>query len=172
MSKVFAGTVVSFSGTADKLARFEAKGVWLKCDGRPISKVSYPALFAAIGTTYGGDGNPNFVLPDMRAMFLRGVDDGRGFDLDRDARVKQGTSTVVGARIGSFQGDQLRNHQHSWDHFFFNISHSGNDIAVHQPSDSGHTENNTRQATNNDGGGSETRPKNISVYFLIATGAG
>ena len=164
MSIVYPGTVVSFSGTAAKLARLEAQG-WLKCDGRTVSKTTYPDLVAAIGTTYGGNGAPNFLLPDMRSMFLRGVDDGSERDPDRGAR-------AGGARVGSTQGDQLRNHQHTWDHFFYNISQSGDAIAAHQPSDSGHTENNTRQATNNDGGGNETRPKNISVYFLIATKGG
>ena len=46
----------------------------LICDGSPISRVSYPALFNKIGTTYGtGDGSTTFNLPDFRAQFLRGA---------------------------------------------------------------------------------------------------
>ena len=39
---------------------------WLLCDGRAISKKDYADLFAAIGTAFGGDGNPKFNLPDLR----------------------------------------------------------------------------------------------------------
>lgn len=169
MGSIATGSVISFSGPSDKLARLEAQG-WLKCDGRAVSRQSYPELYLAIGTTYGGDGSPNFTLPDLRGMFLRGVDDGTGRDPDSASRVMQGTGTVVGGRVGSVQQDQLKNHQHNWNHFFYHISWSGNDIAVQQPNDSWNLQTNPRQATNNDGGGSETRPRNTYVYYLIASG--
>jgi microcystin-dependent protein len=42
-------------------------GAWLLCDGTSLSRTTYSALFALIGTTYGSvDGN-TFTLPDMRA---------------------------------------------------------------------------------------------------------
>ena len=38
-------------------------------------------MFGVIGTTYGsGDGLTNFAVPDLRGMFVRGFDDGRGLD--------------------------------------------------------------------------------------------
>ena len=46
---------------------------WLACDGAAVSKVTYPALFAAIGTTFGGNGNPNFNLPDLKDRVAVGV---------------------------------------------------------------------------------------------------
>lgn len=39
---------------------------WAKCDGQLLSIASYTALFALIGTTYGGDGVSTFALPDLR----------------------------------------------------------------------------------------------------------
>lgn len=40
---------------------------WLLCDGSEVSRATYAALFAAIGTTYGaGDGSSTFTLPDLR----------------------------------------------------------------------------------------------------------
>ena len=40
---------------------------WLACDGSPVSRTAYAALFAAIGTTYGGgDGATTFNLPNFR----------------------------------------------------------------------------------------------------------
>lgn len=47
---------------------------WLYADGREVSRASYPALFLAIGTTYGsGDGSTTFAIPDFRGRFLYGV---------------------------------------------------------------------------------------------------
>jgi microcystin-dependent protein len=39
---------------------------WLVCDGRTISRVTYAALFAVIGTLWGaGDGSTTFALPNL-----------------------------------------------------------------------------------------------------------
>ncbi|RZK58403.1 MAG: tail fiber protein [Hymenobacter sp.] len=40
---------------------------WLLCDGRELAIADCPALFAMLGTTYGGNGRTTFALPDMRA---------------------------------------------------------------------------------------------------------
>ena len=39
---------------------------WLKCDGQQLRVKDFEALYALIGTTYGGDGNTTFNLPDFR----------------------------------------------------------------------------------------------------------
>jgi microcystin-dependent protein len=39
---------------------------WLLCDGRLLSIAQNETLFSLIGTTYGGDGETNFALPDLR----------------------------------------------------------------------------------------------------------
>jgi fibronectin type 3 domain-containing protein len=49
---------------------------WLLCDGAEIRVKEYPALFATIGTTYGGDGSSKFFLPDLRRKIGRGADVG------------------------------------------------------------------------------------------------
>ncbi len=38
----------------------------LPCDGQLVNISTYPLLFAFIGTTFGGNGQTNFALPDMR----------------------------------------------------------------------------------------------------------
>lgn len=69
---------------------------WLKANGAAVSRTTYAALFAAIGTTFGaGDGRTTFNLPDLRGEFIRGLDDGRNVD---NGRV-----------FGSAQGDAIRN---------------------------------------------------------------
>jgi microcystin-dependent protein len=44
---------------------FEPRG-WLHCRGQVLPINQNQALFALIGTTYGGDGRTNFALPDLR----------------------------------------------------------------------------------------------------------
>lgn len=44
-----------------------APNEWLLCDGSAVSRTTYAALFAIIGTTYGvGDGSTTFNVPDLR----------------------------------------------------------------------------------------------------------
>lgn len=48
-------------------ARSAATTGWLLCQGQAVSRTTYSALYAAIGTTYGaGDGSTTFLLPDLR----------------------------------------------------------------------------------------------------------
>lgn len=39
---------------------------WQACDGSLLSIANYDVLFALIGTTYGGDGQNTFAVPDLR----------------------------------------------------------------------------------------------------------
>lgn len=52
---------------------------WLACDGSAVSRTTYAALFAAIGTTWGvGDGATTFNVPDLRGRTLIGSGTGSG----------------------------------------------------------------------------------------------
>jgi len=54
------GVVLPFAGTS-------APAGFLLCGGQAVSRATYAALFAAIGTTFGaGDGSTTFNLPDLR----------------------------------------------------------------------------------------------------------
>jgi microcystin-dependent protein len=39
---------------------------WMFCDGQQLPIAEYETLFQLIGTTYGGDGQSTFALPDLR----------------------------------------------------------------------------------------------------------
>lgn len=39
---------------------------WMQCNGQLLSISQYSALFSLLGTTYGGNGQTNFALPDLR----------------------------------------------------------------------------------------------------------
>ena len=73
---------------------------YLECNGAAVSRTTYSALFAIIGTNYGtGNGSSTFNLPDLRGEFVRGFDNGRGADSGRS--------------IASSQSAQNASHNHS-----------------------------------------------------------
>ena len=51
---------------------------WHMCDGSLLPISQYDALFALIGTTYGGDGQTTFALPDLRGRAALGTGQGTG----------------------------------------------------------------------------------------------
>ena len=56
-----------FIGQIQPLAfNFAPKG-WAQCDGQLLSIAQNTALFALLGTTYGGNGQTTFALPDLRS---------------------------------------------------------------------------------------------------------
>lgn len=60
------GLLIDYAGTS-------VPAGWLACDGSAVSRSTYAALFAAIGTTWGsGDGSTTFNVPDLRNRFTRG----------------------------------------------------------------------------------------------------
>jgi microcystin-dependent protein len=66
----------------------------IECDGAVVSRATYNRLFARLGTLYGiGDGSTTFGLPDLRGMFLRGFDNGRGLDPDAGIRTALGSGS-------------------------------------------------------------------------------
>lgn len=67
------------AGDLKQSARPTPSPGWLLCDGSPVLRSGYPALFAAIGTAYGaGDGSTTFNLPDLRGRAAVGVDGAAG----------------------------------------------------------------------------------------------
>ena len=74
----FLGAVVKFAGTY-------VPGGYAECDGQLLSIGNNTALFAILGTTYGGDGITTFALPDLRDRTIIG----------------SGAGYSVGSQIGS-----------------------------------------------------------------------
>ncbi len=56
----FIGQIMVFAGN------FAPAG-WAQCNGQLLPISQYDALFSLIGTTYGGDGQTTFALPDLRS---------------------------------------------------------------------------------------------------------
>jgi microcystin-dependent protein len=60
VSQPFIGEIRMFAGS------FAPQG-WAFCDGQLLAIAENDALFQLIGTTYGGDGQNTFALPDLRS---------------------------------------------------------------------------------------------------------
>jgi microcystin-dependent protein len=93
---------------------------WLAANGALVSRATYAALFAAIGTTYGaGNGSSTFSLPDLRGMFPRAWDAGRGVDPGRVLGTSQGSAnlshqhSMAGAGAHNHSMSSAGAHQHS-----------------------------------------------------------
>ena len=55
---------------------------WADCDGRMMQISQNNALFALLGTRYGGDGIHTFALPDLRPFGNDGPDTGKRHRVD------------------------------------------------------------------------------------------
>ncbi len=101
---------------------------------------------AGAGSTRGANAAADFAankrlpLPDMRAEFVRGLDDSRGVDA---ARV-----------LGSDQADELEAHTHTFNSTLANMNSTGGTTAT-----SGAGAGQTTGST----GGTETRPRNVAL---------
>ena len=71
MSEPFLGQVIAVG------FNFAPVG-WAFCDGSLLSIAQNSALFNLIGTQFGGDGQTNFALPDLRGRAALGVGQGAG----------------------------------------------------------------------------------------------
>jgi microcystin-dependent protein len=75
-----------------------APNYWAYCRGQLMSIAQYTALFSIVGTTYGGDGQVTFALPDFRGRLAVGTGQGPGlseYTLGQLAGVEQTTLLSV-----------------------------------------------------------------------------
>ncbi|HNP71261.1 MAG TPA: tail fiber protein [Kouleothrix sp.] len=74
MSDPYIGEIRLFGGN------FAPYG-WFFCDGSTLQISQYETLFSLIGTTYGGDGQTTFQLPDLRGRLPIHQGQGNGLSL-------------------------------------------------------------------------------------------
>lgn len=96
------GAVIDYFGAV-------APANWLLCHGQSVSKTDYPALWAAVGTTFGST-STHFTLPDYRGRVSAGKDNMGGTPANR----LTSTSGMTGSTLGAAGGDQrMQSHNHS-----------------------------------------------------------
>jgi microcystin-dependent protein len=143
---------------------------FLECDGAQISRATYAALFAVLGTTYGpGDGTTTFNLPDYRGEFLRGWAHGSTNDPDKASRTNRGDGTT-GDNVGTKQLSAFKNH----GHFLHYNSPGGGTVGDFVNASVVHDNQQTASAAQfldvtvaSGGSVDETRPRNINTMFCI-----
>ncbi len=84
---------------------FPPKG-WAFCDGHLLPIQQYSALFALLGTTFGGNGTTTFALPDYRGRSPVGMGNGPGL-----AAVIQGQ--MAGSQSVTILSTQMPVHTHT-----------------------------------------------------------
>jgi hypothetical protein len=153
-----AGAIIPFGGNEDKIP-----DGWLLCDGTSYGAVDYADLFDAIGYNWGTTDPDTFRVPDLRGVFLRGVNGGisDGFaDPNTDARVSRYTGGNIGNTVGSYQADQFKSHSHTYKNTLMIIGNGG----YHGGGSYGGASQNPPV---NNTGGDETRPMNAYVNYII-----
>ena len=171
------------TGSVHMMATTTVPSGYLKCNGAAVSRSTYADLFAIVGTAHGaGDGSSTFNVPDLRGEFVRGWDDSRGVDSGRN--------------FGSSQSDQNKQHNHGVSdsghnhgitdpghihQIEYTNSHSGDGVIEEsgvglsgtEPTLSATTGITINNATTgisiNNHGGSEARPRNIAMMYVIKT---
>jgi microcystin-dependent protein len=86
MSNPYIGEIRMFAGN------FPPVG-WSFCDGSLLPIAEYSAVFNLIGTTYGGDGQSTFALPDMRGRLP--LHQGTGFPIGQSGGVENVTLSAT-----------------------------------------------------------------------------
>lgn len=95
MAQPYVGEIRMFAGN------FAPAG-WMFCEGQLLPISENETLFQLIGTTYGGDGESTFALPDLRGRLP--LHQGNGFTLAETGGAEEIMLTV----------NQIAAHSHPW----------------------------------------------------------
>jgi microcystin-dependent protein len=98
MSEPTIGEVRLFAGN------FAPRG-WMFCAGQLLSISQYEPLYALLGTTYGGDGQTTFALPDLRGRAAAGTGQGPGLP-----NMPLGQAEGITSEIMTIQNMPMHNH--------------------------------------------------------------
>jgi microcystin-dependent protein len=100
MSNPYLGEIRAFS------FGFAPKG-WSMCNGQTIAISQFTALFSLLGTTYGGNGQTTFALPNLQGRAAVNWGQGPGLS-NYDLGELTGTETVT------LTSQQMPQHNHMW----------------------------------------------------------
>ncbi len=171
------GTIVAFAGPASAIP-----DGWLLCDGTTLNSstnLEYSQLFNVIGITWGGTANTDFRVPDLRGMFLRGVNGTRSdsFADSNTSRTLGSTQWYQTARPANpFSGTSNSAGNHTHPVSGYNLfgggtqggsTTTGTALSFQVPNTGAPTGAHTHNTTITAGGDPETSPKNAAVHYII-----
>ena len=101
------GTIVPWSDTT-------APSGFLECNGQAISRTTYSALFAIVGTTYGsGNGSTTFNVPDLKNDVPLGRSNAKALASTGGANTVASTGNIGGTTANAtLSTAQLASHSH------------------------------------------------------------
>jgi microcystin-dependent protein len=106
----------AFIGTIMPVAFNFAPQGWALCNGQVLSIAQNSALYALLGTQYGGDGQVTFGLPDLRGRVAVGQGQGPGLtpvQMGQVSGTNAATMTLNGAGTATLTTANMPAHNHS-----------------------------------------------------------
>lgn len=140
---------------------------WLLCNGQAVSRTTFAALFAAIGTTYGvGNGTTTFNLPDMRGRVPAGKDNMGGTSANR---LTDPLADILGGALGAethlLTLAELASHTHTYNDKYVQNGAGGADLG---PANTNNTSDFTDEAGRITGStGSGTPHNNVQPTMTL-----
>ena len=141
---------------------------FLECNGALVSRSTYSALFAIVGTTYGaGDGATTFKLPDLQDNVAMGKSGTKALASTGGANTVQSTGNVGGSTANATLTEaQLASHSHSWGPLEGTNNPNGSPRRAFNPANQNPiTFNNDAPVTTNNAGSGTGHSHNMSATF-------
>ncbi len=150
---------------------------FLECNGAAVSRSTYSALFAIIGTTYGaGNGSTTFDLPDLQDNVAMGKSPSKALASTGGANTVTSTGNVGGSTANaSLTTSQLASHSHNYKG---QGSPGGNQgILYHNPGNPQFTSSNTgsgsahshNMSANFSGDATSVLQPYVTIIYIIKT---
>ena len=176
------------SGAVFCIAVASVPSGYLECNGATVSRTTYAALFAVIGTQYGSTNSSNFKVPDLRGEFVRGFDNGRNADSGRSIGSSQGSQNASHNHSAS-ASSTAGAHSHALNYQRKQVEDTGTAFVTDIRREGGDGDGGSTTFTNNTNsgfmnnatvsvstsvsisnqGGNESRPRNVAMMYVIKT---
>lgn len=164
------GTIIIWGGDPTEIPEN-----WKVCNGDPLKIDQHQKLHHVLGKRWDNDGKykeNHFNIPDLRGVFLRGVNEDRNDEYsdpefsERKRLKDDSTQTLADNDAGTYQKDVFKSHIHKYARF----ETTGVNTEPGGPDGNDYHGWQTRTYNTDSSepeGGKETRPVNAYVYFII-----
>lgn len=127
---------------------------WLKCDGTTYATSAYPALYSAIGNTFGSS-SPNFQVPNLAGKVPYGVSASRALNTTGGAS----TVTLTAAQSA------LRTHTHTYNDYY--NDGSGGSCNTSSGAGSNFNQTTATESTNSPSANAASAHTNVQPYIVL-----
>ena len=150
------GQIIAWSGAYNSLP-----SGYLICDGSAISRTTYAALFAVVGTTHGsGNGSTTFNLPDLQSKFITGASsdpNNSGYSVGAEGGADTVTLTVA----------QMPSHKHTTTFDNKKYFPGGGSTSVSYGGAGGYPADTFSMSNEGGGQSHENRPPYYALCYII-----